>query len=234
MALPTSKQKPIHDIDKISMILYGQPKIGKSTFASRFENAFFIATEPGLNHLETYNLRANSWRDIENIVYDLETEGNTFSPIVIDTVDNMWEFCISEICNRNNVSNISEMPFGKGYKQAEAEFNGIIKRLVQLETGMIFISHQSYETNIQTDGSEIKKFMPSIDQRARKIVMPLVDVIAFASIEYTLNDAGERQERRVLHTQPSPLWEAGDRTGKLPASMPLSQPFYKQKLEGEK
>lgn len=231
--LPTSKKKPISDIDKISMILYGPPKIGKSTFASRFENAFFIATEPGLNHLETFNILAYNWRGIEQIVYDLETEKNNFSPIVIDTIDNAWQFCVDEICIRNNVSNISEMPYGKGYKQAEQEFNGIIKRIVQLETGIIFISHQTYTTQTQADGEELKKFMPSIDERARRIIMPLVDIIAFASIEYTIDKDGKRQEKRILHTQPSPLWEAGDRTGKL-SDMPLSQILYKEKLQGGK
>ena len=59
--LPTEIQEPTFDIDHLSMLIYGQPKIGKSTFCSRFEHALFMATEPGLNYLKTKNVRVNDW-----------------------------------------------------------------------------------------------------------------------------------------------------------------------------
>lgn len=232
MPLPTAKQQPLSDIDRITMLLYGPPKVGKSTFCSRFPNAFFLATEPGLNHLETFNLRADTWDEALAILADLEADPARFAPIVIDTVDKLWDFCVSYTIQKNKVETISDLAYGKGYALAFNEFSKFIQRLVALKTGIIFVSHHTYDEITQTDGTIIKKFMPSVSARIRDVIMPLVDVIAFATVEYQMNpDTGARKERRILHTQPGILWEAGDRTGRLPTELPFAYRAYQQALE---
>lgn len=230
--LPTAKQPPTADIAHITMLLYGPPKVGKSTFCSRFQNGFFLATEPGLNHLETFNLRADTWEDALAILADLETEPSRFAPVIVDTVDKLWDFCIAYITQRYKIETISDLAYGKGYALAFNEFSRFIQRLVALKTGLIFVSHHTYDEITQTDGTIIKKFMPSVSERIRDVIMPLVDVIAFATVEYQMNpETGARKERRILHTQPGILWEAGDRTGRLPAEMPFSYHVYQQLIE---
>lgn len=232
MPLPTAKQPPTTDIARITMLLYGPPKVGKSTFCSRFQNGFFLATEPGLNHLETYNMRADTWDEALSILADLEANPSRFAPIIIDTVDKLWDFCVTYITQKNKVETISDLAYGKGYSLALNEFSRFIQRLVSLRTGIIFVSHHDYDEITQIDGTTIKKFMPSVPQRIRDVIMPLVDVIAFATVEYQMNpETGARKERRILHTQPGILWEAGDRTGRLPAEMPFSYRVYQQHLE---
>lgn len=233
--LPTQKTAPNGDISSITMLLYGPPKVGKSTFCSRFPNGFFVATEPGLNHLETYNLRADSWDDALAILSDIEGDPKRFSPIFIDTIDKLWDFCVEYTVRKNNCETISDMAYGRGYALASGEFRAYIQRLVALRTGLIFVSHHDYDKFMQTDGIEIKKFMPSIPARARDIIMPLVDIIAFAGIEYQMNPkTGARIERRIMHTQPGILWEAGDRTGRLPSAFPFSYKVFSQLLTTKK
>lgn len=235
MTLPTAKTPPMTDAAHITMLLYGPPKVGKSTFCSRFPRGFFIATEPGLNHLETFNLRADSWDEALSILADLEAKPDAFSPIIIDTVDKLWDFCVANIVSKNKLETISDLAYGKGYALAFNEFSRYIQRLVALKTGLVFVSHHAYDEITQTDGTVIKKFMPSVSARIRDVIMPLVDVIAFATVEYQLNaENGQRKEKRVLHTQPGILWEAGDRSGRLPAEMPFSYHVYQQLLEGKK
>lgn len=233
--LPTVKSTPITDISGITMLLYGPPKVGKSTFCSRFPNGFFVATEPGLNHLETYNLRADTWEQALDILSDIESDPKRFSPIIVDTIDKLWDFCLEYTVKKNNCETILDMAYGRGYALASGEFRAYIQRLVALRTGLIFISHHDYDKFMQTDGIELKKFMPSIPARARDIIMPLVDIIAFAGIEYQMNPKdGTRIERRVMHTQPGILYEAGDRTGRLPASFPFSYHVFTQLLTAKK
>ena len=50
VTLPTTKTKPTTDLAKQSILLYGVPKLGKSSFASQFPEARFFECEPGLNH----------------------------------------------------------------------------------------------------------------------------------------------------------------------------------------
>ena len=56
LTLPTQRTKPITDLDKQTILLYSAPKLGKSTFASRFPEAIFFECEPGLTHIEVFKV----------------------------------------------------------------------------------------------------------------------------------------------------------------------------------
>lgn len=232
ISLPKKKIKPAFDINAVTMLLFGPPKIGKSTFCSRFEDALFLATESGLNYLETFNVRINNWSDALDVLTALEAD-NRFKTLVIDTVDQLWLFCVTELLKQYKVSFVGDLPFGKGYALIENEFQKFIQRLVALKRGIVFISHSQLD-DIDTLQGNVRRFVPTIPARVRSIVMPLVDVIGFAVVETSIDPNGERVERRVLHTQAGTLWEAGDRTGRLPEVMPFKFTVFKQILEGEK
>ena len=233
MIIPETKQAPTKDYTKITMLLYGAPKIGKSTFCSRFENAFFIATEPGLNFLETYNLRANSWDEAWEIVDALTESPRQFSPIVVDTVDKLWDFCCENIAQKNGVAHVGMIGFGRGYAQGEDEFKKYIQALVQLNVGIIFTSHSAYiEVTNPLTGEPMKRFAPSVDKRVRNIINPLVDIIGYVSTSRDYDEkAGKCVEKRIFHAREGMLWEAGDRTNTLPAEFPFSQIMYKSFFE---
>jgi hypothetical protein len=49
--LPTAKTQAKPALADMTVLVYGQTKIGKSTFCSQADGALFLATEPGLNAL---------------------------------------------------------------------------------------------------------------------------------------------------------------------------------------
>ena len=230
ITLPKTKSKPTTDAGNVTMLLYGAPKIGKSTFCSRFEEALFIATEPGLNFLETFNVRVNTWIEFQETLNALE-KGSNFKTLVIDTVDNLWLFCVSEILRQYKIQFIGDLSFGKGYALVEAEFQRAINRLVALGKGLVFISH-AYLDDVDTMQGKVKKFLPTIPEKARKYILPLVDIIGFATAEFSIDAGGNRIERRIIRTQPGTLWEAGDRTGRLPDPIPFKFAVFKRYFEG--
>ncbi|MBM3740653.1 MAG: hypothetical protein FJW39_33305, partial [Acidobacteria bacterium] len=58
--LPTVKTQPKPNLADLTVLVYGQTKIGKSTFCSNSEGALFLATEPGLNSLDVYQVPLQS------------------------------------------------------------------------------------------------------------------------------------------------------------------------------
>jgi hypothetical protein len=93
MTLPTTKTKPTTDLAKQSILLYGVPKLGKSSFASQFPEAMFFECEPGLNHLEVFKLPTYSWEAFLEACKLLAKGDHNFKTIVIDTVDNAFKMC---------------------------------------------------------------------------------------------------------------------------------------------
>lgn len=88
---------------------------------------------------------------------------------------------------------------------------------------------------MDTPAGRQTKWMPTFEKRAREILMPMVDIIGFAQNIVDINDKGERVEKRVMQTKTSSLWEAGDRTGRLPETLPFSyQAFEKALIKKEK
>ncbi|MEN6356687.1 MAG: AAA family ATPase [Armatimonadota bacterium] len=60
------------------------------------------------------------------------------------------------------------------------------------------------------------KTVPTLPDKARKIVLGLVDMVLYCDIETTAGPDGKMTARRVKRTKPSLNYEAGDRTGRLP------------------
>ena len=54
--LPTTKTAPKNSLTDLTVLVYGQTKIGKTTLCSQAEGALFLATEPGLNALDVFQV----------------------------------------------------------------------------------------------------------------------------------------------------------------------------------
>ena len=230
--LPTEPQVPVFDINHLSMVIYGQPKIGKSTFCSRFDNALFMATEPGLNYLNTKNVRVNDWAEACELVDVLGKGEHPYQTLIVDTVDQLWAFCSEYVRKSRKVESLVDIPYGKGKDLASTAFGDLIAKIVRLNMGMVFVSHAQM-IDVETVNGELGKFMPTIPDKARQVILPLVDVIGFATSEVTYGADGERVERRYLRVAPSSIWEAGDRSGRLRDPMPLNFHIFKKLYLGE-
>ena len=62
--LPTTKTPPKTGLSDLTVLVYGQTKIGKTTLCSQAESALFLATEPGLNALDVFQAPILSWDDL--------------------------------------------------------------------------------------------------------------------------------------------------------------------------
>jgi hypothetical protein len=75
--------------------------------------------------------------------------------------------------------------------------------------------------------------MPTITGSCRKVIIPLVDIIACCGFDI-IDEGEETVEKRVMIFEPSESMEAGDRTGRLPAKIPLSYKAFKKAFYGQK
>ena len=103
VTLPKEKTKPTIDLSSKTILLYGPPKIGKSTTASRFPGAIFLECEPGLNELEVFKMPTYSWEAFKEACKLLEEGKHEFRTIVVDTVDNAFRMCTDFVNAQNAV-----------------------------------------------------------------------------------------------------------------------------------
>ena len=219
--LPTKKSPPKQDLADLTVLVYGPSKIGKSTWCSRSEKALFLATEPGLNSLEVFHVPIRTWEELLAACGEIAEGKHPFKTVILDTVDNAYRMCSDYICAKFKIEHESDLGYGKGWALINNEFQRVLTKLAFLPYGLFLVSH-SQEKEIETRTGKYIRIVPTLPDKARKIVLGMVDLILFCDLEVTSDESGKPVYRRVMRTKPNPHYEAGDRTGRLPETIDLN------------
>lgn len=214
--LPTKKSAIKRNIWEYSWLLYGAAKIGKSTFASQFNDPLFIATEDRLKSLNVYKVpetgAISSWEeflDICNEILDSINAGEfKWKTIIIDTVDILINQCTDYVGKKNDFVHPTDLGWGKAYFLINNEFFRVINKLMSLGLGVVFISHDK-QKNVKSRTLEITKTTPKAPGQTGELLMNAVDIIAYIGFDK------ESPEKRCVYFRGSEVLDAGDSTERL-------------------
>lgn len=219
--LPTTKTPPKNSLADLTMLVYGPTKIGKTTLCSQADGALFLATEPGLNALDTYQVPILTWEDLLNACAEISEGNHPFRTVIIDTIDNAYKFCTDYVLKKFKIEHESDLGYGKGYAIVNNEFQRVLTKLAFLPCGLFLVSHAK-EIEMDSRTGKYTRVVPTLPDKARKIVLGMADMVLFCDLEVQTGGDGEPSFRRVIRTKPSLYYEAGDRTGRLPETLDLS------------
>ncbi len=220
--LPKTKTPPKDNLNDFTILLYGEPKVGKTTFANAGGDTLFIATEDGQGGLESYRVTVDSWDTFLKVIAELKQGKLPYDKVCIDTVDNLYKFCCEWACERLGVVHQSDASYGKGSDTINSEFLRRLTELSLLPYGLWIISHAQEKETKPRAGAAYTTITPTLPPAARKIVLGMADHILYACREYDIDpESGEvLRERRVVHTKGNNYFEAGGRID-LPETLPL-------------
>jgi len=171
------------DLCGYTVLLYGQPKTGKTTIASKFPDALLCAFETG--YLAIPGVRAqpvNRWSEFKQILKQLDSEQGhaTFKNIIVDTVDIAYDLCEKYICSSNGVTSVGDLAYGKGYNLAKKEFDEALRKIPQMGYGLVMISHAQDKTFKDENGEEYNQIVPTLANQPRLVVDRMSDIILYA------------------------------------------------------
>ncbi|KKL56689.1 hypothetical protein LCGC14_2242920, partial [marine sediment metagenome] len=200
-------------------LTYGPPKIGKSTLWSLFPGVYFLPTEPGYKSLKVRKSYIPNWGTFIKFVTTMERKPKLYRDISIfclDTVDNLSKFCLQYVCGREDIAHPADQEWGKGWEAFRDEFTHWILRLCALGPGVSFISHQNVREVI-FHGVKMPKETPAMPKTSYTVINNLVDIILKISYVGKLKSRKDvLSTKRCIYTQPTAMYDAGDRTGNLP------------------
>lgn len=124
----------------------------------------------------------NSWSEFKMTLRQLKDEQvkERFETIILDTVDIAYSYCEKYICANNAVDAIGDIPYGKGYALVANEFDECLRQIVQMNYGLIMISHATDKTFTDEQGQQYNKIVPTLDKRANNIVARMADIIGYS------------------------------------------------------
>ena len=193
-----------------SVLLYGEPKSGKTTMATKFPNHLLLGFEKGWNAIPGAMAQpVNSWSEFKKIIRQLKDDKvkARFETIIIDTVDIAYDYCEKYICSNNSVDTIGDIAYGKGFKLAAKEFDECLRSILQMNYGLVMISHATDKTFKDQNGVEYNQIIPTLDNKPRNIVSRMTDIIGYSRI-VDLPDGGTQP---MLFMRGTPRFIAGSR-----------------------
>ncbi len=205
------------DMRGYTVFLYGEPKSGKTTTATKFPRHLLLAFEKGYNAIPGAMAQPiNSWAEFRKVLTQLKDPKvkEQFETIIIDTVDIAYSYCEKYVCANApradgsfGVDSISDIPYGKGYSMVGQEFDESLRKIAQLDYGLVMISHGTDKVFKDETGAEYNKIVPTLDKRAKNIVSRMVDLYGYSRI--VTDDKG--QETTKLFLRGTTRYEAGSR-----------------------
>lgn len=227
MALPTQKTKPKTDFLTTRTCIVGNPKVGKSTFASNLgPGVIFAATEQGLDFLSVFKKDINTYADFTEMVKELTTTKHNFHTVVVDVIDKLIEKAEAHICTVNKVQFIKDLPYGAGYTAVKRLIVNDLEKITNSGLGLTLITHAK-DREFKTESIAWTATATSLSKSYEESILGLCDLILYCYID--------SNNQRMIRTKPNKyVMCAGDRSTKLPEKMPMNAELVIETLKGSK
>lgn len=133
----------------ISMLIYGEPGLGKTTLACSAPHPVLFDYDGGVGRIhgshrvDTVQIR--SWEDTEAALNEV-SEANVYKTIIIDTVGKMLDYVVDYIrrTQPTYVQRDGSLSL-KGYGLRKTMFSNFIRRLQVIGINVIFVAHEKEE-----------------------------------------------------------------------------------------
>lgn len=218
------------DLRGYSVFFYGEPKSGKTTIATKFPRHLLLAFEKGYNAIPGAMAQPiNTWAEFRKVLRQLKDEKvkEQFETIIIDTADIAYDLCEKYICANAKrpdggfgVDSIADIPFGKGYTMVAKEYDECLRSIIQMDYGLVLISHSVDKTFKDEQGQEYNQIVPTLGNKPRAIVSRMCDIIGYS--RGVQNEDGTTSTK--LFMRGTPRYVAGSRFKYTPDYIDFNYP----------
>ena len=223
MELPTTKVKASRKSPK-NMIIYGAPKIGKTTVLSELDNCLIIDLENGSDMLDALKVKANNLKELADVGRAIITAGKPYKYVAIDTISKLEEWCEAEgkqiymktpmgknFDTKNPGMSILALPNGAGYLYLRMAYKKWLDKLNMLADHIILVGHLK-DKMLEKKGKEVAVKDLDLTGKIKQITCANADavgyifregedtMISFNSLDDTV--AGSRCEHLKGQTMP--------------------------------
>lgn len=134
----------------LSVLVYGQPGIGKTTFGVSAPDAVLFDYDGGVQRIngahQVPTLQPTSWEDTNEALKEIALEMPEVKTIVIDTVGKMLDYMSAYIIKNDPKMAMRDGSLSlKGYGVRKQMFVNFIKQLAMMGKNVVFIAHEREE-----------------------------------------------------------------------------------------
>lgn len=189
MAIVLPKEKvPAETQDPKYLILFGLPKVGKTTVLSTLENNLILDFENGSTYVDALKIKIDSLKTLKEVIKAIKDAGRPYKYITIDTITAVEEMAKPVALNlyRNSpvfsdryadVTDITRLPNGSGYTFLRQGIEAIIDLVASAADNIIICGHvKDTSLNEGLDG-QVKDL--DLTGKVKRILSAKSDAIGF-------------------------------------------------------
>jgi hypothetical protein len=132
--------------EELTLLIFGKPGSGKTSFCNGDPDTITIAAEPGSEFVETRDVLTRDWVTFQKAVLEvsglIKKDPKDVSGVVIDIVDNLYDYCMDHVCKRLGIVHPTEKDFGKSWGDVSKEWKMWLTSLIDL-CNIRFITHMA-------------------------------------------------------------------------------------------
>lgn len=185
--LSLQPHKVSRDLSGYITYIYGAPKTGKTTLATQMNGALLLAFEPGYHALPGVIAQdITSWSEMKQAYRELKKPEvrNHFHAVIVDTVDIAADRCKKYVCDQNDIEDLGDLGYGKGWTKFKDEFNEVFRGLTQLGYAVFFIGHDKEVTVKGDDGKDKIIIRPALSSAIKTVIAGMADIYGYAHEVY--------------------------------------------------
>ena len=190
MELPKTKLGATRKSPK-NMVIYGPPKIGKTTALSKLDNCLIIDLEEGSDMVEALKIKVSNLNMLAAVGKEIMKEKKPYKYVAIDTVTKLEEWCETEgkriyrdtpmgknFDKDNKGISVLSLPNGAGYLYLRIAFKRWIDRLNLLADHVILVGHLK-DKMLDKKGKEVSSKDLDLTGKIKQITCANADAIGY-------------------------------------------------------
>lgn len=166
--------------DPISCFLYGQPGVGKTTFALSSPNPILLDFEHGLKRVskqfQTASVQVEKWEDVSELINSEDIA--QFDSIVIDTFGAVIDSGFDYICKQNpKLKSANGTPTQQGWGSIKNVIMSFHRDLMKLNKNIIYIAHDK-----ETGAEDNQRTRPDAAGSSYRDIIKQTDIVGYMSM----------------------------------------------------
>lgn len=128
----------------------------------------------------------NTWGEMKQVLRELKKQEvkDTFSTIIIDTVDLASVACEKYVCSQLGIENIGDGGWSvNGWAKVKREWEQTFREITMQGYAVVFISHSKDKVFTRKDGTTYNQIVPSCTNAYNEIIKNMVDIMGYIDVE---------------------------------------------------
>jgi len=182
-----SKKRAIREKNPRIFLLYGKPKIGKTSIVAGLDNCLIIDLEHGSHFVEALSVDINTLRELKELKDAIVAANKPYKFLAVDTVTALEELVLpyagtlyKETVQGKNWQgdNVLKLPNGAGYAFLREAFFNVVEDIAQLADYTILIGHLK-DKMINKAGEELSSAEIDLTGKISSLISAKADALGY-------------------------------------------------------